>query len=240
MEPRLAGLDGIFVIHCKTGYEDRARSIEKQLAALPAGFEYVLDKDANELSAADKAWISPELSPGTQSVLCKHRLAHQMAYERGYQRCLILEDDVLLSRDFSLQLVSVLEESRTLGEDHTIFLSSACHMYTPRSRLRKGTQLYEHEASRAADSYILTHTASERRLAWFETHQANWPIDHLFNHMDPEIGLKFLWLGDPIVEQGSENGTFTSWVEGNPPPWLTAAKWKAEKFYKKHILRNLK
>ncbi|MEZ4750312.1 MAG: glycosyl transferase [Bdellovibrionota bacterium] len=240
MEPKLPGLDGIFVIHCKTGYADRAHSIEAQLGGLPVGFEYILEKDADELTEADQRNFAPHLSPGTRSVICKHRLAHQKAYDRGYERCLVLEDDALLSKDFGDRLPLVLAESRSLGDDHTVFLSSACHMYTPRSRIRKGQALYEHDASRAADSYILTHTACRKRLEWLKHHEVKWPIDHLFNHMDPEVGLKFLWLGEPIVEQGSENGRFSSWVEGNPPAWLTSLKWNAEKLYKKHILRNLK
>ncbi|MCB0403260.1 MAG: hypothetical protein KDD51_00640 [Bdellovibrionales bacterium] len=239
MEPRLPGLDGIFVIHCKKGYEARARSIEKQLSKLPAGFEYILEKDAHELTPEDTGRFASSLSPGTQSVVCKHQIAHKLAYERGYERCLVLEDDALLSKNFSEKLPLVLAESRRLGEDHTVFLSSACHMYTPRSRLRKGTLLYEHDASRAADSYILTLTACKKRLEWLHSHPVHWPIDHLFNQMDRDLGLKFMWLGEPIVEQGSENGTFPSWVEGTPPAWLTALKWNAEKLYKKHILRNL-
>lgn len=61
------------------------------------------------------------------------------------------------------------------------------------------------------------------------------PIDNMFDVMDPQIGVQILWFEDPVVEQGSKSGIFTTALEQAPPNWLQGLKFRLEKLRRKYL-----
>jgi glycosyl transferase family 25 len=237
----MKGIDRVFVLHCKAGYETRQRSIDTQFQRLGIEFEYILDWDVPEFtSEVMEQYFRGNLIPSMKSVGLKHVRAMQRILEEGLRRCIIFEDDILLGRNFPESVEEIVHEAQGLGENHVIYLSNSGNKYTARSRRRRGQRLYENDHSRAADAYIVTEAVCRKRLKWIRENRISLAIDHQFNVMDRELGIAFYWAEDPIAEQGSMTGLFPSHVENRYSPIVRKLRWKFDRFYKKNILRNLR
>ena len=237
----MEGIDKVYVLHCKRGYEDREVSINAQFAKQAIPFEYVQDWDISDMDdAVIERYFRRRLSAVSMSACLKHFRAAEKVVENGYGRSLIFEDDVVLSRDFKAILARVVEESKKMAEDHAIFLSNSGNYYTPRSRRRPGQYLYEAAHSRAADAYLVSGEVCRKRVEWLRENGFTLPIDHQFHVVDQALGIRTFWVEDPIAEQGSMNGLFKSAVEVKHAPVVQRLRWQLDKFYKKHILRNLR
>ena len=102
----------VFVLHVKQGYEDRARHMERTLAAHGIVFEYMLDGDMTELT--------PELqqrffgSAGTptphKSCAAKHLLTYEKIVRENIPYALIFEDDMFITKQFDRTFDSALRE----------------------------------------------------------------------------------------------------------------------------------
>ena len=231
----------IYVIHCKTGLEERRRSIESQLGQFGLTFEFILEHDRDELDPkVCQKYFSQSYPNNLISLSLKHREGMRRLVASGHKTGLILEDDVILCPDFPIQLEKVLKESNHLAFPHVIYLSNYGNRYTPRSKLKKNKLIYENNQSRACDSYLITANACANRLDWWEKNIFSLPIDHQVNVIDPSVGIKIFWAEPTLIEQGSENGTFNSSIGTPHQQWFKWAKWNIDKFYKKHILRNLR
>ena len=111
---RLAA-DKVYVIHVRTGAEDRAASIEAQLRQRGIAFEYVLEGDMEDLEPVllDRYFtgMMKRVHPKT-SCCCKHIIAYSRMMRDGHQSALILEDDIQLSADFVEALNASVAELR--------------------------------------------------------------------------------------------------------------------------------
>ncbi len=234
-------MPAIFVLHCKAGYPERRDFIEKQFQRHSISFEYVLDWDISDLNpeVIERHFV-PGISPRLMSANLKHKRALEIILERGEERALVMEDDIFLFEEFEERIKKVVEESKALPPDHVIYLSNSCNKYTPRSRRRSGVHLYENDHSRAADCYLITLGACQKRLRWLESNKISTACDHLFNRMDAEAEVRIYWAEDPIAEQGSMSGRFLSSVQARHSLWVQRVRWALDKFYKMHILRNLR
>ncbi len=96
-------VDRVYVIHVSTGAEDRAASIERQLARLGIDFEYVLEGDMKDLTPEwlDRWFDGPMKCVQPRTSCCsKHLIAYQRMLRDGWNDALVLEDDIFLSDDF--------------------------------------------------------------------------------------------------------------------------------------------
>jgi glycosyl transferase family 25 len=236
--PGLApGLDGIFVVHAKS-LTDRRASIERQLGALGLPFDFVLDYDVGDIPDALRQRLirTDTLRPAQESCALKHWRAHQLMVERGLQRVLVLEDDVILSDHFLDALGKALAEDDRIPGPHVTFLGCGGHYYVPRDQLRAGQLLYRRDQGKFGDSYLVNLGAARRRLETIEREGIALPIDHVFETADRAAGTPMYWLEPPIVEQGSHNGQFGSALERSHPLWFQSLQFRWKKFWrrKKH------
>lgn len=231
----------IFVLSCKKGYEDRRRSIDSQMQRYALSYQYVLEWDRPEIDEEiSSRYFVAEMPVSLKSPFLKHLTALQRAIESNRERVLILEDDVILEKNFPARFQTVLEESLGIRNDHVVYLSNYGNRYTPRSKRRPHQTLYPNDHSRAADSYLITLGACKKRLLWFQENRASLAIDHQLNRIDQAMGVDIYWAEDPLIEQGSENGTFHSAVHAKHSVLKKKIRWQLDKFYKKHLLRNLR
>ena len=61
------------------------------------------------------------------------------------------------------------------------------------------------------------------------------PIDVTFEAIDRDRGIRFLWLEDPVVEQGSKLGMFRTTLEDSPPNWLQALRYRFERLRRRYL-----
>lgn len=206
----------VLVIHVKT-FLDREAHMREQLGRFGIPFEFVLDHDAVEVTEAiDAAHFIPgaDLNKAAKSCCLKHLLAMQeIAKLPDGQFGLVLEDDVMLSDDFTRILADAVEEAARLPAPRTVQLGCANNMHVPRHLLRDGQRLYKASQVRATDSYLIDPEGARRRVEYLTANKIAFPADHLFNRTDAACGIQFYWLEPTIVEQGSMKGRFQSAID---------------------------
>ena len=228
------GIDAIFIIHAAS-LAERRKLIEAQLSALGMAHEFILDYDVGAIpDALRKRMIRTDaLSPPQQSCALKHWRAHVLADQRGHDRVLVLEDDVILAPDFATALQRALAEDTAITSPHVTFLGCGGHYYVPKADLMPGRLLYRRDQGKFADSYLVNRGAVKRRLQWIEQHGIARPIDHLLEAIDREAGTPMYWLEPPIVEQGSHNGRFASTLSASHPLWFQALQFRWKKLWRR-------
>ena len=229
------GLDAIFVIHV-TSFKDRAVLIESQMAERGLPFEYILDYDIPDMPEylQNKLFKQDiDLSPAQRSCAMKHWQAHRLISDRQLKRALVLEDDVILSKNFMQALDGLMKEEVLLIEPHVTFLGCGGHYYVPHEEIQSGRWIYPRNQGKFADSYIISCNTAKRRLDWIDGNGIPTAIDHAFEYIDRTLGTPMYWLEPPAVEQGSHNGRFASALEDSGPLWLQTLKYKWKKIWRR-------
>lgn len=230
-------LEHIYVLNVKK-FTDRRVFMEKQLAKENLQAEFIFDWDADELTdQVIERYFSPDnhLSAAQKSCALKHITALEKIAASNSEFNLVLEDDALFGKDFSLGLQRALSQSGQFPGDKVIYIGSGGNFFTPKSQRKPGQYLYLGKRGRFADSYIIDHHTAQKRLDWIMTHKVTDPIDNQFEQIDKQQGIQIVWLEEPVVEQGSKNGLFDSALEAAPPTWLQRLLFNFEKLRRKYI-----
>ena len=233
---RVLPVDGILIINPRS-FIERRESIERQLRPLGLIYEFIHTYDACDLDPAtvQRHFTVPYENPGNQSCAMKHLAALRLVVERQWRRALILEDDVILAPDFVQGVRDAIAESSAIRHPHVLFIGSGGNFYTPQRMRVPGQRLYRAPKGRFTDSYILGSDTARLRVEWMEQHGIAGAIDCHFDASDPKLGIEWYWLEDPVVEQGSKNGTFQSAIQSAPPNIIQRVKFWWEKIRRKHI-----
>lgn len=201
-----------YVIH-SISLPEREDHIRKQMSRAGLPFEWVLDFEPSEISAAVNEQFfsaSADLSPGQKSCALKHIVAMQRIVERRQEAAFIIEDDAQLRPDFHSLLCLIMKDAEKWPRPRVLHLGAATNFYVPASRLVDGQHVFEGSRVRNMEMYVLGWVEAQARLDWIARNRLDCPIDIAMNKADPELGIPFLWSEPPIAEQGSLNGTFTS------------------------------
>ncbi|MDX2251412.1 MAG: glycosyltransferase family 25 protein [Nitrospira sp.] len=230
------GLDGILVLNVRS-FAERRKNIERQLDPLGLQYEFIHDYDVSDLNLETlrQYFQGSTMSPAQQSCAMKHFQAHRLIVGRKWWRALILEDDVILARGFVEGVRDAITEASCLEEPSVLFIGSGGNLYTPRNLLVSGQRLYRAAKGRLAEAYIISRRVAEIRIAWIERNGIVLPADNLFERIDHEMGVVSYWLEDPVVVQGSKNGTFRSALEPAPPNCVQWIKFGLQKLRRKYL-----
>jgi len=233
---RALGLDAILVVNASS-FVERRRHVEAELARFGLAGEFIHDFDADDITPElDRRWFAGDrLNRGQKSCALKHVEALRRIVASGWRHCLVLEDDVVLAPGFAEGVRAALEEARTETAPHVVYIGAGGNFYTPASQRRPGRRLYPAAKGRFADSYILGRREAALRLAAIERQPLTMPIDVVFDAVDRAAGIRFLWLEDPVVEQGSKLGLFRTSLEPAPPNWLQALRYRLERLRRKYL-----
>lgn len=229
-------LDGIYVVNVKKFHERKAHMLS-QLAKFGMTAEFILDWDADELTAEDiqEYFSDNSLSPEQMSCALKHVKTLEKIVANRQKQALVLEDDAIFSASFHKGLGHALEESPNFELPKVIFIGCGGNFYTPKSQRKPGQHLYIGTRGRFADSYIIDCETAKKRLDWIRALKISEPIDNQFEKIDQELGITMLWLEDPVVEQGSKVGLFMSAIEKAPPVRLQQILFNLEKLRRKYL-----
>jgi glycosyl transferase family 25 len=221
------------ICHVKQGYEDRRRHIVREFERAGVPVYFYTEWDQPDVTAEIRAeLVAPAFTdPPAVSLALKHVGIWRDFLETDLPYCLVFEDDVFLSRKFAASFRQGLDEFGGPARKAVIYLGNGSNYYTPAWKLRKGQRLYPALHARCADSYLITRPVAQARCEWIARHKISAPIDHQIERMDEKLGVEMLWFERPIVEQGSENGTFRTSVSGKTYPRLyKSLKWKWKKY----------
>jgi glycosyl transferase family 25 len=233
---RALGLDAILIVNARH-FVERRRHVEAQLARFGLSGTFIHDFDAGDLTGElDRRYFAGnEVSAGQKSCALKHVAALKRIAEHGWQRGLVLEDDVVLADGFVDGVEAALAETRELAHPFVIYIGAGGNFYTPASQRQRGRRIYEATRGRFGDSYIIGAEEARLRLARIDDRPMRKPIDVTVEAIDREAGIRFLWLEEPVIEQGSKLGIFRSSLESAPPNWLQWLRYRLERLRRKHI-----
>jgi len=210
----------VYVIHVRTGADDREESIIRQFGGLNIPFEWVLDYDICEINGQIlNKYKNPEKNLRLDEISCclKHKSAWEKIGESHSDGGLIFEDDVILDkRDFFSHFNIAIEEFAGLGSDvGCICIGDGCAMHVPWTKTRRGIHIYPAGQMRAADSYWISRKAARLLNHWVDDHGFSLPADHLLTKSLNNLGVPIFWLEPTIVRQGSHDGVFKSTIQLN-------------------------
>lgn len=230
------GLDAILIINVKR-FVERRQHVEAQLARFGLRGEFIHEFDADEITTEIdcRYFQGQELNSGQKSCALKHLEALRRIVEHDWQRCLVLEDDVVLADGFIEGVRAALQETKDSDRPCVTYIGAGGNFYTPASQRQPGRRIYEASKGRFADSYILGAEEARLRLQRIQQTRMHKPIDVTFDTIDRQAGIRFLWLEDPVVEQGSKLGVFRTSLEPAPPNWLQGLRFRLERLRRKYF-----
>ncbi|MBL8579965.1 MAG: glycosyltransferase family 25 protein [Mesorhizobium sp.] len=226
--------DRIFtrVCHVKVGFENRRQHILREFGARGVPVEFFLDYDVPDLSKEEIA--ASQLTPGHYSLGRKHMAIWQEFLATDLPYCLVFEDDVFLAEDFVAKLGVCVDEMGSPDRFCAVYLGNGCNYYVPARDLVPGRHLYPGTRSKCTDSYLITRPVAAARLDWLSRNGLKENIDLQIDQMDSQLGVEILWFERPIVEQGSQNGSFQTALGVQPRPlWQQAIRWNWKKLKRK-------
>lgn len=224
-------------------FSHRRKSIATQLDLRGLKYHFIHDYDIPDITKelSDNFFIETIKMTGAQkSCALKHIRAHQIVVERNLNSCLILEDDVILSKKFIEITQLALAEAECIKSPKVLFLGCGGNFYTPISKMKKGQFFYSAEKGRFGDSYVLDFESAKLRLDWILKNKLSAPCDNTFDQIDSLLGVKNYWLEPPVVEQGSKNGIYSCSLVKAPPNLIQGIKHRLEKIRRKYVYRFFK
>lgn len=233
---RALGLDAILIVSARS-FVERRRHVEAQLGRFGLQGEFIDEFDADDITPEvdRRHFTGQSLNAGQKSCALKHIAALRRIAEHGWSHCLVLEDDVVLDDGFPEGVRAALAETRRLAHPFVVYIGAGGNFYTPASRREPGRRVYEAAKGRFSDSYILGTEEAQLRLEHIDSAPISKPIDNVFEAIDRQVGIRFLWLEDPVVEQGSKVGLFRSSLEAAPPNWLQRLRYRLERLRRRHL-----
>lgn len=205
----------IFVLHVKTGYEDRAKHIEKMMSRLGLEFEYILDGDMADLTpesldryfTGDMHAVAPATSCGM-----KHLLAYERIENEFPAGALVLEDDIFLDKRFPDMLDRSVRQARGLSGERPFWIGyeATCLKLVPRSRRRKGVVVYPAGEPQCAGAYYISRECARliRRAALEQ--KCSEPFDWFVASLCRQGKFDLYWTHPVTTVQGTHTGRMQS------------------------------
>jgi len=227
----------VFVVSVRR-FTDRIEHMRAEMARFGIRFEWVFDFDPDTISPEliARTFAPSDLGPGHRSLVLKHVATWRACVERKLERVLVFEDDVVLAPGFSEAFARAMSEADRLPPGYLVYLGCGDNRYiegAPRST----SKLVPGGPLSAADAIVFDRLAAQRRLDWMADNRITRPADWLMREVDQQCATAHFWLSEPVVEQGSMNGRFTSSLDekrrrrGRLYAWLRYrwSKWRHRK-----------
>lgn len=215
-----------YVLHCKTLSSRKEHILGQFKKHNFSNFEFYEQFDADELSDNDirKYYVCDaeaerkkceiwhpgkafhKLSLSEISLTIKHCEVYRKIADRSDDYCIIMEDDSLLTEDFSIKF-SAMHEQAPSSYDF-IFISSGCGLHAGPLEENKLIYPKAHPATRCTGAMVVKKEACKKLLdTMIPFHMV---IDWELNYQLCLHNFNVYWAEPTIVEQGSESGFFKS------------------------------
>ena len=237
----------VYVLSVKS-FTERHANINTQAAKLGLNIEYIWDFDASELTEKDFQKCNTDiLPPESISLVLKHFEAHRRLAQSNVNTALILEDDAILFKGFKSGLEKYVALSNQMPEPHLIFFGGADNrmpekfLTAANKNYGQENDLIEHPIS-TAEAYLTSKRTAKMRIDWLMKNKIELPADHLFQHIDPQLGIKHFWPPSPLATQGSITGQFRSTLDASrksKPSSFLSLKYEYNRFRRQIVPRLL-
>jgi len=239
------GIEGIYIVHAKKGYEFHEARINQLFKENNLNFEFVTDGDPscfnkdllNKYFSED---IRQILSEGVISCTLNHILSYERVASNNNRYALVFENDPFFLGDFVKNIARIAKEADTLEPGFLISLENTTLKFPPYKSLRKGKLLYPATYGRFAGAYMMDLKAAQDILADIKTNKCKQVIDWWHNSLINRGVVKMYWADPALVEQGSHNGLLSSTISSQKKSMARRISWLAQKYYKTYITRWFK
>jgi glycosyl transferase, family 25 len=237
-----SGIEGVYVIHAKKGYEQHENRIIKLFKENNLEFEFVTDGDQSLLNKdllgkyfiAD---IDSKLSKGVQSCTLNHIIAYEKIVRNKNRYALVFENDPFFLGNFPEKLKRMSAEINELEKGFIISLENTTLCFPSYWVTKKEKFLYQATKGRAAGAYIIDLEGATRILNDLKESKCHAVIDWWHNSLIQKGVVKMYWAHPPLVEQGSHNGQLSSTISSKPNTLIRRIRWLVQKLYKMWIRR---
>ncbi len=239
------GIEGIYIVHTKKGYEIHEQRINEIFGKLNLDFEFVTDGDISNFTPEllQKYFcnkIETELSKGVLSCTLNHIFCYEKMVKNNNKYALIFENDPFFLGDFLSKIKRVAKEAEFLDHGFIISLENTTLRFPSFGSIRKGKYLYEASFGRAAGAYLIDLKAAKDILENLKIKKCCQVIDWWHNTLINDKIIKMYWAHPAFVEQGSHNGLMSSTISSKNKSYGRRLRWNAQKFYKMYIYRWFK
>jgi len=236
------GIDGIYIIHAKKGYEKHEERIRKLFDEYGFEYEFVTEGDPSlfhsiDLSLYFTSDFLNKMSNPTISCTLNHLMCYEQIASNKNNLVLVFEDDPIFLGDFISKIQKIIKEVKLLEKGFIVSLEGTTQKFPSYWQTKRGKNLYKAKGSRCAGAYLIDITAVKSILNYLENNKCNLPIDWWQNLLIQKNVISMYWAHPPLVEQGSHNGLLSSTISTRQNGLGRRIKWKIQKIYKKYIRR---
>ncbi|UAY51177.1 glycosyltransferase family 25 protein [Ferruginibacter albus] len=240
-----AGIEGVYVVHAKKGYEMQEAHIKKLFAQNKLEFEFVSDGDPSLfteelLSKYFIPEIKSVLRQGVVSLTLNQIFCYENVVKNKNKYALIFEDDVFFLGDFSKKVTEIANEADHLPPGFIISLENTNLRFPSVWKLKKDKRIYEASISRCAGAYLIDLQGAKNILEYLKTNKCFTVIDLWMNTLITDKVITMYWAHPPFTEQGSHNGLMSATISSNKRTTWRRFQWLSQKFYKMYISRWFK
>ena len=211
------GIDGIYVVHAKNGYETHEKRIIDLFAANKLDFEFVTDGDPSvttndQLNGYFTDGMLKGWSAGVVSCTLNHLNAYERMVKNNNRYALVFENDPFFLGDFNKNLRRLSDEMHNLERGFIISIENTSLRNPSYWATRRGKYLYRATHGRCAGAYIIDLEGAKNILNDVKTNKCPIVIDWYHNFLIRDRVIKMYWAYPTFVEQGSHNGQLCSTI----------------------------
>uniref|UniRef100_A0A6C0AN89 Glycosyl transferase family 25 domain-containing protein n=1 Tax=viral metagenome TaxID=1070528 RepID=A0A6C0AN89_9ZZZZ len=183
-----------------------------------ADYEFV-EIDRDELESYDLSIFQDNNKPAASAICLSHFYAYKEIANK-FDMALILEDDVILSSNFSEILQDYI--TKLPPEFDMCFIGNGCNLHIEKHKLVANQNIYKKDnistawggggCTRCTDSYIVSKQCAIKICNSIENlnYKIHEAIDWWLNRCCRENNFNVYWAEPTIVKQGSQSGLFKS------------------------------
>ena len=241
----LFGIEGIYVVHAKKGYEFHEERVNHLFKENGLSFEFVTDGDPacftdellNKYFTKDIRNLLPD---GIVSCTLNHILSYERIIKNNNKFSLVFENDPFFLGDFPGKIIKIAKEADTLTPGFLASLENTILKFPPYKNVRKGQLLYPSEYGRCAGAYLIDLKGAKDIMEDLKANKCAQVIDLWHNTLIQRKVVKMYWADPPLTEQGSHNGLLSSTISSQRKSFSRRISWLAQKYVKSYITRWFK
>lgn len=157
---RKFGIEGIYVIHAKKGYEYHEQRLRTILDSFNLECEFVTEGDPSLFSKIDlERYFTPEVlsrySPGTISCTLNHIISYEKIVANKNKYAIIFENDPFFIGDILQKIIPITKKADLLEPGFIVSLENTTLQFPSFWQTCKNKYLYPASCGRCAGAYLI-------------------------------------------------------------------------------------